>query len=169
MEGGSPEIFLLNSRLAAASTPELDAFARENLEQLATTEPRRFIAEEVHESGGRYEPAAVYDISPTLGDMADEVMPDLRRGRRFMPRDEQARNGAKYDMADLINLGPQELDHRLAVTITVQEHEDRLRLTQSQFQDRIDANERDREAHYSARVRQLMAERDTAQQRCMEM
>ncbi len=116
-----------------------------------------------------YEPAVVYEISPALGGMADAAMPDLRRGRRFMPRDEHARNGAPYDTADLSNLGPQELDHRLAVTISVREHEDRLRLTQSQFQERLDANERDLEAHYSARVGQLMAERDTAQQRCMDM
>ena len=169
MEEGSPEIFQLNSRLAAASTPELDDFARENLAQLATTASRRYIAEEGNGSGGRYEPAVVYDISPALGGMADGGMSDLRRGRRFMPRDEHARNGAPNETADLINLGPQELDHRHAVTISVREHEDSLRLTQAQFQKRLDSNERDLEEHYRARVEQLMAERDTAQRRCMDM
>jgi hypothetical protein len=56
MEEGSPEtrIFLLNSRLAAASKPKLDTFAHENLEHLATTTPRRCIGEGQVRSGQVY-------------------------------------------------------------------------------------------------------------------
>ena len=114
-------------------------------------------------------PAKVYDLSP------DEVEAE---GERYLRRlqndsvrrvDEERFPRRQFDAPNLIDLNPQSLDGVLAVTVSVQEHEDQLRQTTRLLEDRFEERERLAERHYRERVQNILDERDEAERRYLAL
>ena len=164
------EIFRINTRLTAAlGTPDIEAFANENLDALTRTAPRRSPAASDRTSGGLYVPAKVYDLSPDEVEAEEERY--LRRLQNDSVRrvDEERFPRRQFDAPNLIDLNPQSLDGVLAVTVSVQEHEDQLRQTTRLLEDRFEERERLAERHYRERVQNILDERDEAERRYMAL
>ena len=95
------EIFRINARLTAAlGTPDIEAFANENLESLTRTAPRRSPAASDRTSGGLYVPAKVYDLSP------DEVVAEGERYHRRLQNDSMRRTRAQVSRLARCFLAP---------------------------------------------------------------